>query len=99
MNAIAIVNFFDVAFRVYYFMLFLRVILSWFPLPRNPIVVSVWNFLYEVTEPILGLFRRILPPAMVGAVGIDFSPIVAFFALQITYDYLIRPLILTVLGL
>lgn len=98
MNAKAIVNFFDVAFKVYYYMLFLRVILSWFPLPRNPMVVSIWNFLYEVTEPVLGWFRRILPPAMVGAVGIDFSPIVAFFAIQFAYEYLIRPLILTVLG-
>jgi YggT family protein len=79
-------------------MLILRILSSWFPLPRNPIVVAVWNFLYEITEPVLGIFRRLLPPAMVGAVGIDLSPIIALFVLQFAYGYAIRPLLITLLG-
>lgn len=67
----------DVAFQVYTWLLIIRILLSWAPRlnPHHPVI----RFIYEITEPFLGLFRRVIPPF--GA--IDFSPIIAFFVLQL----------------
>jgi len=53
-----------------------RALLSWFPNldARNPLV----ELLYQVTEPILAPIRSIMP-----RMGIDLSPIIAIFLLQI----------------
>lgn len=73
MNIVRIVN---VLFQVYYWLIFIRIILSF--IRHNPYQPLI-RFIYEVTEPWLSIFRRFIPP--VGM--IDFSPIVAFFALEI----------------
>jgi len=68
----------DVAFQVYTWILIVRIILSWVRHnPHQPVI----RFIYEVTEPYLGLFRRFIPP--IGAM--DLSPIVAFFSLGILH--------------
>jgi len=41
------------------------------------------QFLYSVTEPVLGPVRRILPPVRMGAVGLDLSPFIVLVGLQI----------------
>jgi len=75
----------NVAFQVYTWLIFIRIILSWIRInPYQPLV----KFIYEMTEPLLGLFRRIIPPIGV----IDISPIAAFFALE-----LVRRLIISLL--
>ncbi len=77
MNLLAfVVNFIHVAFRIYYFMLMANIILSWFPLSRGN---AITTFIYEMTEPYLRIFRRILPPSP--RFPVDFSPILAFFVL------------------
>lgn len=57
--------------------LFARIILSWFPHKRT------WlsEFLRDTTDPILKPFQRVVPTTM----GIDFSPILAYFFLRICY--------------
>ncbi|WP_027364832.1 YggT family protein [Desulfotruncus alcoholivorax] len=73
---IGIITFINVAFEVYTWLIFIRIILSWVRLnPYQPLV----KFIYETTEPFLGLFRRIIPPIGV----VDISPIAAFFALEL----------------
>ena len=56
--------------------IFVRAILSWFPIdPGNPLVA----FLHEVTEPILAPLRQVLP-----RIGfLDLSPLVAIILLQV----------------
>ncbi len=66
----------NVIFQVYYWLIFIRIILSF--IRHNPYQPLI-RFIYEVTEPWLRIFRRFIPP--VGM--IDFSPIAAFFALEI----------------
>ena len=52
-----------------------RALLSWFNLgPSNPII----RFLYEITEPILGPMRRVIP--MIGMM--DISPLIAILLLN-----------------
>jgi len=58
---------------------FARVVLSWFPLAPGGAMASVYGVLYNVTEPVLGPLRRLLP-----SVGmIDISPIVVFIVINI----------------
>jgi YggT family protein len=64
---------------VYYIVLFGRIILSWFPLQPGTALASIASIVYQVTEPVMGPVRRLIP-----SVGmIDISPIVVFFGIQI----------------
>lgn len=60
---------------VYILLVFVYVLTSWIRLPYS--LSPVQNFLRDVCEPYLRLFRRILPPLG----PLDLSPIVAVFAL------------------
>lgn len=62
-----------------------RVLLSWMPV-RLP--YGLGEFVWGITEPILAPIRRALPIAG----GIDFSPLIALFAIQITESILLRVL-------
>ena len=85
-----IINLVNVVFEVYTVFLFIRIVLSW--ISHNP-YQPVIRFIYEMTEPFLGLFRRIIPP--LGA--FDISPIAAFFALNIIRQMVVY--ILRLLGI
>jgi YggT family protein len=64
---------------VYYIVLIARVILSWFPLQPGTAMASIGSIIYQLTEPVMGPVRRVIP-----SVGmIDISPIVVFFGLRI----------------
>jgi YggT family protein len=64
-------------FVAYTFLLFARIIISWFPDWQR---YHLARFVAFYTDPYLNLFRKILPP--IGGV-MDISPILAFFALKI----------------
>jgi YggT family protein len=71
----------------YYVALFARIILSWFPIRPGGAMAQVFSILYAVTEPVLGPVRRAVPP--IGP-GIDVSPIIVIFGLQILAQVLFR---------
>ena len=70
--------------RILWLLLFARIIISFLPniQPDHPIV----RFIYTLTEPILAPFRAILPTTRI---GIDFSPMLAFFVIDIVFRVLI----------
>lgn len=69
-------NLINFLFTALEFAILIRVILSWVRVdPYNPLV----RLLDQITEPILAPIRRMIPPAA----GLDFSPIIAFFALEV----------------
>jgi len=73
----------DRAFYVYYILILVRVVLSYIRTdPYHPLV----RFVYEVTEPVLGFFRRLIPPLGM----VDLSPIVALFALELVRGLIMR---------
>ena len=78
--------FVQVFFGAFTIAIFTRVILSWVQ-TRLPFGIN--EFVFAVTEPILGPIRRMLP----AAAGMDFSPLIALIAIQ----YLIEPLVLRLL--
>ena len=62
--------------QIYNILIIARVLASW--IVRNP-YNRLYHFLITITEPVLGPIRRILPPIM----GLDLSPIIAFFLLDL----------------
>jgi uncharacterized protein YggT (Ycf19 family) len=71
----AVEHFLDVFVGVYVLAIFLYVLTSWIQLPYS--LRPLQRFLYDVCEPYLRLWRRILPTAG----PIDLSPMVAVIAL------------------
>ena len=70
-------TFINVFISLYALVLFVYILTSWLRLPYSPTLNRIQRFLYDVCEPYLRLFRRLLPSTG----GIDFSPILAFIAL------------------
>jgi YggT family protein len=71
--------------RIFTWSIIIQAFLSWIaPDPRNPIV-SVLN---SITAPILSKARTVLPSTP----GVDFSPIIALVALQLTLMLIVNPL-------
>lgn len=72
-NSLALL--FSILFTIIYFLLVIRIIISWFRVdPYNELVQT----LYRITDPILAPFRKL--PLQIGM--IDLSPIVAFILLS-----------------
>jgi YggT family protein len=65
---------------LYILLLLVRIVLSWFPITPGSTMATIFSFLYSVTEPVLGPVRRLIPPI---GMGIDLSPIIVLFGLQI----------------
>ena len=74
--AALVVYFLGMLAMVYTFLILGRVLISW----TNPTGGGgLTAFLYQVTEPVLGPIRRVLPPTG----GIDWSPMIAILLLGI----------------
>lgn len=68
------------AIYIYYIVLILRILLSWATMfwSPPPAMDPVVRVIYDLTEPVMGLFRRYIPP--VG--GLDLSPLILFIILR-----------------
>jgi YggT family protein len=75
----AAASFLHVFILVYILLIFAYILTSWIRLPYSTWVNRIQRFLYDVCEPYLRIFRRILPPLG----PLDLSPIVAIFSLFI----------------
>jgi uncharacterized protein YggT (Ycf19 family) len=79
-------NFVWVFATVYTLVIFAYVLTSWLRLPYSPWLNRIQRFLYDVSEPYLRLFRRILP----GMGALDLSPWIATIVLWVLASALIR---------
>ena len=80
------VRFVDLLFTILIYAIVGRALLSWFNLgPSNPII----RLMYEITEPILGPMRRVIP--MIGM--LDISPIVAILLLSFMQNLILQAMV------
>ena len=71
----------SLVFNILYFLLVIRIILSWVAAdPYNEIV----QVIYRVTDPILAPLKRL--PLQIGM--LDFSPVVAFILLSVLKNFI-----------
>jgi len=77
-------RFIDICTSVYTFLIMVRCIASWLPLRHlGPIL----TFVYEMTEPLLAPIRRLLGGSLL---GLDVSPIVAVFVVELVRNILLK---------
>ena len=72
-------RFVSVFVGVYVLLILAFIVTSWFPAGASPTLERIRQFLYDVCEPYLRLFRRVIPPLG----PLDLSPIAAVFALYL----------------
>jgi YggT family protein len=76
--------------QLYMWVIIARALFSWFPMRYGTLLFRVNRVLVALTEPYVGLFRRYLPLARLGGMGLDLSPLVALFVLLIVIRILAR---------
>lgn len=81
-----LINFVNLLFQILQLAILVRIILSWFRVdPYNPFM----QILYQITEPVLEPFRRVIPP--IGM--IDITPIVALLVLRLVQRIVVTMLL------
>jgi len=73
--------------RMYIFVLFIRVVLSWIEVPS---LYQLKVIFYQLTEPLLAPIRKFVPPYRFG--GMDVSPIIAFLIILFIDTFFVRSL-------
>src|SRR6188472_4044224 len=77
-TATSVQRFVSVFVGVYVLLIFGYIIASWVPAGSSPSFERVRQFLYDVCEPYLRIFRRVIPPLG----PLDLSPIVGVIAVR-----------------
>lgn len=77
---VRLIDFYEILIIVYVLMSWLR--------PRTGLLYDVYHALGTISEPWLGIFRRIVPPLGM----VDISPIIAIIALQLLQRVLVTVL-------
>lgn len=77
-------QFISIFTQILIFAIFARVILSWLRVPPRGFLFVI---IVESTEPILKVFRKLIPP--IGGI-LDLSPLFAFLALDLLRSIILR---------
>lgn len=94
LTRVDIADYLSILITIYSFLIFIRILLSWFSsMPYNQTLRSLIQFVHDVTEPYLSIFRRLIPPIGGPAFALDLSPIVALLVLQLGGRFLINLII------
>jgi YggT family protein len=90
-NRVDIANYLDTLLVVYFVLIFVRILMSWIPrLPYSRWLDLVLNFIRDVTDPYLNLFRRFVPMLRIGGAGLDLSPMVAIIVLFLVGGLIVK---------
>jgi YggT family protein len=76
--------------QLYILVLFVRIMLTWFPTNPWSGMGRFERVLGRFTDPVLAPVRRVLPPLRVGGGAVDLSPLVVLVGLEILVSVLAR---------
>ena len=77
-----VADYVDTLVIVYLVVIFIRILTSWIPrMPYNRYLAAFLQFIGDVTDPYLNLFRRFIPMVRMGPGSLDLSPIIATIVL------------------
>jgi YggT family protein len=75
-------DFVNVFISVYIVVILIYIITSWIRLPYSPTLNKIQRFLFDVCDPYLRLFRRVVPPLG----PLDLSPMLAVIVLIVARE-------------
>jgi len=67
--------------EVYFVVIFVRIILTWFPVEHGTLFARIESHLAKATDPVLTPVRRLLPRITTGSIALDLSPIIVLVVL------------------
>jgi YggT family protein len=75
-------------FWALYILLFVRIILSWFPMRNSKLM----ELLYAFTEPVLAPVRKLIQRSPLGGPGmvLDFSPLIVLLLLRVVSNVIVN---------
>jgi YggT family protein len=80
----------NLIFNFFYILILARVIFSWIQVdPYHPTWGPILRFVYQMTEPIMAPVRNVMPSMG----GLDLSPIIVLFGIDILRRILISALV------
>ena len=74
-----------IGYDIFFYSLFAWIILSWIQVPYDHPVGQVKSLLDRYFEKLLNPLRRRIPPLRIGMAGLDLSPLILIFGLQIIF--------------
>ena len=78
----------SVFFNLLEWLIFARILLSWFPINHNN---PISQLIFQLTEPVLGPARRLMDKSPLGGgMMLDFSPIIALILMRLVQTVLIN---------
>jgi YggT family protein len=69
--------------QLYILVIFARIIMSWVRVQPGTGLASFYDVLFNLTEPVLGPLRRLIPPVRLGMAAMDVSPIIVIIVIQL----------------
>lgn len=72
-----------VVVQLYVVAIFIRIILSWFPIDPDGALAPVAGFLHMITEPVLRPLRSVIPAVRMGNMALDLSPMIVLLVVQL----------------
>ncbi|MTI95020.1 MAG: YggT family protein [Firmicutes bacterium] len=64
------------------YLLWARIILSWFPARPGGLLGEAFAVLHAITEPVLAPLRKVIPPIQMGHGYLDLAPIILLILLS-----------------
>jgi YggT family protein len=85
-----VADYVSAVFLVYFILIFIRILLSWIPrMPYYPWLRATVDFIHQVVDPYLNIFRRLIPPLGGGGFAIDISPILGIIVLIVVQSVVV----------
>jgi YggT family protein len=69
--------------NLYLLVIFARIIFSWIRVEPGTPVASIYSVVFNLTEPVLGPLRQVIPPVRLGMAALDLSPLIVLLAIRI----------------
>ncbi|WP_350344860.1 YggT family protein [Proteinivorax tanatarense] len=83
----------DAILHLFWILLLVRVITSWFPIPmHNKTVRDIMEVIWSITNVVIKPIRKIVPPLQTGGGYLDLSPILAFILVRVLRNVLMMML-------
>jgi YggT family protein len=70
------VDFICLILNLFWLLVLARMVMSWVRISPGTAVASIYSVVFNITEPVLGPLRRMIPPVRMGISAIDVSPII-----------------------